>query len=349
MTEYKRPFTQESFQALIEKKQTELNEEIARLQASGDIAALKPATQKFREEIGELTQQFHEDIANNPPVASSMPSFENNTIDKDTTFDEERVEESFSVRSDFDAVPQDDECAHLMLLGAMYVEENFMLDHMCERYDEAELQKNGRSIQTEFFSSLDMNITDMPSEEILQVLNESWGIGSIEALKNMLSWLLKEGHNKELVDLIRYCEFQPVAESRSLIEFRELNNNPLAFNDYSEKEFSDTCLMAESFKHELNGSSIWAWDAARYVHLLHLGYMSSLMSSKDCWIFLKRLLEPTKKHFNSWEEYTHSYIQGYRWWSGTSGPIEDACYRLLNHPYSPWLHFGWFSAPENVH
>lgn len=343
MTEYKRPFTAESFQALVEKKQAELYEKIAELQANGDIAALQPATQKFREEVAELTKQFHEDIANNPPAAPAPPQ------EAQAFFEEAGFGDTQQERSDYDAVPHDEQCAHLMLLGAMYTEENYMLDHMCERYDEAELQADGRNIQTQFFSSLDMNITDMPTEEIRQVLDDSWGISTVESLKNMLSWLLKEGHNKELMDLVRYCEAQPNPETRSLEEYRSFINNPLAYEDYSEKEFSDTCLMAESYKYELQGSNIWAWDAARYVHLLHLGYMARLMSAKDCWIFVRRLLEPVKKNFNSWEEYTHSYIQGYRWWSGTAGPIEDACYRLLNHPYSPWLHFGWFTSSGSLH
>lgn len=329
MSDNDQPLTPETFQAIMAKKQTDFQNKIAELQASGDFASIAPASEQFKAEVAALTQKFQADMG----MASPQPTYSSNQ----------------PVADDYDAVPQDDECIMLMLLGAMYVEENHMLEHMLELNSAENLQNDGKRILTEFFSSLDMNMEGVDPTEIQYLLSDSWGIESVEALKNMLAWLLKEGHNQSLMQLIKYCEVQPQIDQRTIADFRIRFDQPLAYQDYAEKEFLDTLTLAENLSQKLSPAGIWAWDTARYVHLLRLGYLAGYMTSNDCWVHLRRLKQPVSSQFANWEAYVHSYIEGYRWWSGTSGPIEDACHRLLKHPNSPWLYFGWLNGPDKVH
>lgn len=328
MADQNENLTPETFQAIMAKMQTEFQKKIETLQASGDYAGIAPASEQFKAEIAQLTKQFQADMGV-PSAASPNPAYE-------------------KMQDEYDSVPDDDECITLMLLGAMYIEENNMLEHMLQMNPAETLAKDNKQILTEFFSTLDMNIEGVEPEEMQYLLSDSWGIENAESLKNMLAWLLKEGHNKSLMQLINYCYTIPT-DSRSLEDFRLRSDQPLAYEEYSAKEFNDTLILAENLQAKLSPAGIWAWDVARYVHLLRLGYLSGYITSKDCWVHLRRLQKPVADKFNSWEDYAHSYTEGYRWWSGTSGPIEDACHRLLHHPNSPWLYFGWLTLPEQVH
>lgn len=315
-----------AFQAKIAEMQVNFQRQIAELQAAGDYAGIGTASAQYQSEVTALTNKFQAAMANlNSDHIGAL------------------------VVDEYDAVPKDDQCAQLMLLGAMYVEENNMLMHMRNLYPTDKLNADRSTILTEFFSSLDMNMEGVDVVETRDLLADSWGIENIESLKNTLGWLLKEGHNKNIMQLINYANSRPEQGSRSLEDFRQCYDQPLAYDDYSEKDFSNILLVARSFQAKLPAAGIWAWDVARYVHLLRLGYMAAYMKSDECWVYLRRLLEPVSKNFSSWREYVQSYTQGFRWWSDTSGPIEDACHRLLEDPQSPWLYFGWFTPPSQIH
>ncbi|GAB1267648.1 hypothetical protein NBRC116493_09010 [Aurantivibrio infirmus] len=329
MSDQSEILTPESFQLIMAKMQVDFQKKIEALQAAGDYFEIAPASEQFKAEVEALTKQFQEDMG--------VPTAAQDSLAQQ------------SIRDELDASPNDDECTMLMLLGAMYVEENNMLEHMLQLNSTEALTKNSKQILTNFFSTLDMNIEGVDPEEMKYLLSDSWGIETVESLKNMLAWLLKEGHNKSLMQLIGYCNNQTTAEARSIEDFRIRFDQPLAYEEYSEQEFKNTLILAENLQAKLPAAGIWAWDVARYVHLLRIGYMANYMTSNDCWVYLRRLLQPVSDRFESWEDYVHSFTQGYRWWSGTSGPIEDACHRLLKHPNSPWLYFGWFTPPKQMH
>jgi len=87
-----------------------------------------------------------------------------------------------------------------------------------------------------------------------------------------------------------------------------------------------------------------AWDLARYVHLLRLGYLAGMLPSNECWPRLGRLREPVLQEFDGWADFAQSYLAGLQLWSGTrGGTFEDSCRRLLEHPRSPWTYFGWLA------
>ncbi len=332
----------EAFQARLAEMQAQFQQQIAALQASGNVAEIQTASAQYQAEVAALTQRFQADMAaESASMVDAVNELRGNSFWGDASLDHHL--------DPYDAVPTDDECAHLMLLGAMYVEENNMLDHLVNLIAPADLTTKTKSTLIEFFSSLDMNIEGIVPIEMQTLLSDSWGIESSEALKNMLGWLLKEGHNQELQQLIKYSDIVEASAECCIADFRERFDRPLAYEDYSEDEFKQQLIIAENVKSKLTKGGIAAWDIARYVHLLRLGYMAEYMSANDCWIYLRRLKQPAGKLFESWNDFVNSYTQGYRWWAGTSGPIEDACHRLLENPNSPWLYFGWLNETAAVH
>jgi hypothetical protein len=313
------------------KLQAEFQKKLAEAQAKGDFTAIGALSTGLQNAIQELSQRL--------TASFSAPGDMSALLGETSSSEEEEDEEI----DDEEAIPKDDECIQLMLLGAMYVEENNTLERMVKNNSEEEFAVQLKEILAACFSALDMNMTGIVPEEIQDVLAESWDVSSKDDLTNRLAWLLKEGHHKEIKQLISYAKTNPSPESRTLADFRARFDEPLAFKDETEEEFRDALVLAENMAPKLSPAGIRGWDVARYVQVLRLGYMAGFIGSDECWVYLRRLKEPAAKTFIDWKDFAHSYMMGFRWWSGTSGPIDDACKRLLEHPKSPWRVFGWFS------
>lgn len=297
--------------------QAELQTRIGEAQAKGDFASIGTLSAEFQKKVMALAAEFSASLASGAQAMSAIAE----------------VEEE-------DPLPTDDECAKLMLLGAMYVEENERLAQLDSNLEPDEYAAEERQILIECFCALDMGANVEPSA-VREVLKDSWGVEGKESLVTILAWLLKEGHHAQLTKLIAFCKANPVLESRTIERFREQFDQPLAYEDLSEDAFRRGLIYAESREAKLPPAGIRAWDIARYVHVLRLGYMSGFIHADESWLHLRRL-RGISREFSSWQDYVNSYVVGYRWWSGTAGPIEDACQRLLQHPKSPWTHFGWF-------
>jgi len=322
--------TPDEYQARLMSLQSDLQKKISDVQVRGDFAAIAELSTDFQKKVAALATEFSASFAAGnfaSGMAQLVQSMESTPYDEDQNNDNE-------------ALPSDDHHAQLMLFGAMYVEENERLKLLDKNISADEYKQDERQILTECFCALDMGASNVAPERVREVLQDSWNIDGKESLVNTLAWLLKEGHQQQLMRLIAFCKANPTLESRTIVRYREQFDEPLAYEDESEQTFRRGLVLAESREAKLTAAGIRGWDVARYVHVLRFGYMARFIHADECWLHLMRL-GPVVKEFASWNDFAHSYVVGYRWWSGTAGPIEDACQRLLDHPKSPWKYFGW--------
>lgn len=316
--------TPEEYQAKLMTMQAELQQQISEVQAKGDFASIATLSAEFQKKIMALAAEFSSSFMPGIQEMATMAAVPDMNMAMNTD----------------DSLPTDDESTKLMLLGAMYVEENERLVQLDKNLSSQEYKANEKQILVECFCALDMGVSDIAPERVREVLKDSWGVDNKESLVNVLAWLLKEGHHQQLMQLISFCKANTSLETRTIERYREQFDQPLAYENISEESFRRGLILAESKEARLSSAGIRAWDIARYVHVLRFGYMSRFIHADECWLHLKRLSSVVSE-FTDWRDYSHSYIVGYRWWSGTAGPIEDACQRLLDHPKSPWTYFGW--------
>jgi len=325
--------TPDEYQSKLISLQSELQKQLAELQAKNDFAGIAALSAGFQKKVADLAAEFSASFSAGN-FANSMTHLINSVMRETDGAAEAGIDKR-------DELPLNDDCARLMLFGAMYVEENERLRQLDKNISGDQYRNNEKQILTECFCALDMGAASVEPERVREVLKDSWDINDKESLVTTLAWLLKEGHHQRLMQLISFCKSNPSLESRTISRFREQFDEPLAYEESSEQTFRRGLVLAESKEAKLTAAGIRGWDIARYVHVLRFGYMARFIHADECWLHLQRL-EPVVNEFTGWNDYAHSYIVGYRWWSGTAGPIEDACQRLLDHPKSPWKHFGWF-------
>jgi len=305
--------------------QVELQKQIADIQARGEFTSIATLPVEFQKKVMPLAAEF-----------SASFSYGTQLQDAVTAIQESGATDAADEFSEDDVLPANDGLARLMLLGAMYVEENERLSQLDANVPMAEYQANEKQILTECFCALDMGTSGIDPERVREVL-KTVGVLITKSRWSTLAWLLKEGHHAQLTQLIAFCKANPSLGSRTIERFREQADKPLAYDGATDEAFRRGLILAESKQAKLTTAGIRGWDFARYVHVMRFGYMTGFIQSGECWLHLQRLHKPTLSAFTGWHDYVHSYSVGYRWWSGTAGPIEDACQRLLGHPKSPWI------------
>lgn len=147
-----------------------------------------------------------------------------------------------------------------------------------------------------------------------------WGNDSKEKLTETLDWLLKEGH-------------QTTYEScRKAIDENGGANADIAAIDLAKygldnNDIADLRFVRENLDKFPKGG-IKAWDIARYMYNVNLGYATEYFSEEDGQKIAQKALEEAQKHFDNWDDYWNSYLLGYHFWGGDrseafSGLVND--------------------------
>ncbi len=242
----------------------------------------------------------------------------------------------------------------MLCLGAIFIEENFVLDELYEvvmtdlvdnmdiHADESRLVLNELS-QT--FFRLDMNYGPEVKGDCLGILQEFWGVRDTSSAQQSLNNILTQGHRTKFNVLAATLGREVALSASQLQRFQQIfefdfdERTPAQMSDEDYIKLGQWMIKSKSYLKE---SGILAWDAARYIHLIRLCFISGYLDSDTAWKGIVKLAPFVEGHFSNWMEFSQSFLIGRTFWSGQDDPqVKSICERLLSHPVSPWQFFPW--------
>lgn len=243
----------------------------------------------------------------------------------------------------------------LMCLGAVFIEENHVLDELFQVFD-AEFSQNEKlpsDIEeqllneiSEYFFRLDMNYNSSEiRSDCAAVLHDFWGITDKDAAIKSLENIRIQGHRTKFNVLQNALPADGSIDSTSLSKFKKIfsfdleDSHDLKMSDEDYRKLAQWIQRTHRFLKE---PGILAWDAARYIHLVRLSFIAGYLTDNEAWAEILKLAPLVEGRFETWLEFSQSFLIGRTFWSGGDDPqIKSACERLLGHPASPWRYFSW--------
>lgn len=242
----------------------------------------------------------------------------------------------------------------LMCLGAVFVEENQVLDELFQVVgsDLIEGQELSEEIKNqvldeigEYFFRLDMNYGPDIKADCIGILEEFWGVTSKESALKNLENIRIQGHRTKFNVLKSCLPSDGTIDAVSMEKFKQVFCFDLEETqelNMSGEDYKKLAQWLQRTNKYLKESGILAWDAARYVHLIRLSFVAGYIDDTQAWAEILKLAPLIEDRFESWMEFSQSFLIGRTFWSGSDDPqIKALCEKLLGHPASPWQFFSW--------
>ena len=242
----------------------------------------------------------------------------------------------------------------LMCLGAVFVEEDHVLDDLYEvigsdLVEGQELQEDVKeqvlSEVGEYFLRMDMNLGPEAQWECVEILQEMWGVrDKASALKNLEN-IRQQGHRTKFNVLKSVVQNQKHIDGHILEKFKqifEFDFSPAHEIKMADEDYRKLAEWMQRTDKYLTASGILAWDVARAVHLTRLCFVAGFFNDNEAWAEILHWAPLIEDHYPDWTSYAQSFLIGCTFWAGSEDPhLKKICERLLGHPASPWLFYSW--------
>lgn len=251
-------------------------------------------------------------------------------------------------------LPETDLEKKMLCLGAIFIEENQVLDELFQVVgsDLIEGQELSPEVKEqvlneigEYFFRLDMNYSSEIKEECLQILEDFWGVRSKESALKNLENIRQQGHRTKFNVLKTALPADGSMDAMSLDKFKQIfcfDFEPGQELQMSDEEYRKLAQWIQRTQNYLGEAGILAWDAARYIHLIRLSFISGYLTDDEAWAEILKLAPLVEGRFDSWMSFSKSFLIGRTFWSGSEDPqVKMICEKLLGHPASPWQFFSW--------
>lgn len=136
---------------------------------------------------------------------------------------------------------------------------------------------------------------------IKQLLSSSWDINSREDADEMISWLLAEGHNANLLQ--DYEEMQLGECSREEVELAA-----------GKEEMMFVVGMYDAVA-DYGEHAILAWDLSRAMQVMTWSYQVGYYSYDEAINKNMEIAKELQSTYDSWDDMMASYLYGYQYWS----------------------------------
>lgn len=241
-------------------------------------------------------------------------------------------------------LPETDLEKKLMCLGAVFVEENQVLDELFQVLGEDEPREQALDEIGEYFFRLDMNYGPEIKEDCLQILEDFWGVKSRSSALRTLEDIRQQGHRTKFNVLNSSLPSDGTLDASSLEKFKQIFSFDFEGQELQmgDDDYRKLALWMQRTHRYLKESGILAWDAGRYIHLVRLCFVSGYLGDNEAWAEVLKLAPLVEGRFDSWMEFAQSFLIGRTFWSGSEDPhVKMICEKLLGHPASPWQFFSW--------
>lgn len=251
-------------------------------------------------------------------------------------------------------LPETDLEKKMMCLGAVFIEENQVLDELFQvvgadlvegQEIAADLKEQVLSEIGEYFFRLDMNYSPEIKGDCLEILEDYWGVRESQSAKKTLEDIRQQGHRTKFNVLMNSLPLDGTLDAISLDKFKQIFCFDMEQGQELQMSDEDYRKLAQWFQRTqryLKAPGILAWDAGRYIHLVRLSFISGYLTDDEAWAEILKLAPLVEGRFDSWMEFAQSFLIGRTFWSGTEDPqVKMICEKLLGHPASPWQFFDW--------
>lgn len=242
----------------------------------------------------------------------------------------------------------------MMCLGAVFIEENQVLNEVSQVF-ESELSANQELAPEikdqllneigEYFFRLDMNYSSEIKPECIAILEDFWGVIDKNSALKSLENILTQGHRTKFNVLKNTLPGDGSLDSTSLSKFKQIFSFDLEDRHelkMSDEDYRKLAQWIQRTHRYLKESGILAWDAARYIQLIRLSFIAGYLNDDEAWAEILKLAPLVEGRFESWMEFSQSFLIGRTFWSGADDPqVKAVCERLLGSPASPWQFFHW--------
>ncbi len=204
-----------------------------------------------------------------------------------------------------------------------------------------------------YFYSLYLNTleTYMPTEDLLEGLDNAWGITDRKSLIDTVDWLAVAGHRSYFKLIWNLLKTTPKPEWRKAISDLEVQTLTMEdmeadrIHPYAENILEIyPLLLTKGFFSTMKDPNVLAWDLERAINLCRYGFDLQLITREEA---LERIVAYAKSMFttyDSWRSLSEGFLVGCGMWSGSPELLSDRLEHheaLLTHEKSPWKTMDW--------
>lgn len=248
-------------------------------------------------------------------------------------------------------LPETDLEKQMMCMGAVFIEENHVLDDLydiigSDLQDGKELSSDAKEQvlkeMDEYFFRLDLNWGSEIRTDCIEILRDFWGVADKTSALKTLEDIRQQGHRTKF-NVLKNCIPKSGLDKVSLEKFKQIFT--FDFGDQQEMALQDdeyVLLAAWMQKTDrfVGECGILGWDVGRLVHLTRLSFIAGYISDDEAWAEILKMAPIAAGKFKDWREFALSFIIGRTFWAGEEDPeVKKVCERLLGHPASPWLFY----------
>lgn len=201
--------------------------------------------------------------------------------------------------------------------------------------------------QTAYINSL---TTGLGKTSIKELLSKWWDISNTEEAKDSLNYLQNKGFRYYFQTVLKAYEITDEETQKEII-MSGFDENKEKYEEDIQKAYHQLINLQETWqeliqnniistKNELAKYNNIGWDCGRLVFLSRLCFDANYISENDAWDYINKAYELAKQHFNTWQEFSKSYIIGRGMWGGkecANEGIMSIAEELLKNEKSPWV------------
>ncbi len=205
--------------------------------------------------------------------------------------------------------------------------------------------------QTAYINSL---TTGLGKSDIKKLLSEWWGINNSDEAVQKLDYLANKGFRFYFDTVLKAYQTSDAEEQKTILLDGFDENNP----DYKEdvqKAYDQLINLQETWE-ELTQNNIVSsqmdlkkynnvgWDCGRLVFLSRLCFDAEYISEVQTWNYIDKAYDLATNHFDTWKDFSKSYIIGRGMWGGTqcaNTGIMQIAQDLLKEEKSPWVNLNF--------
>jgi len=227
------------------------------------------------------------------------------------------------------------------LFSSIYLNKNTTVTS--EQYKKIALGAIYSEQQTAYIKSLTTGLGNLD-----KILGDWWGIHDRNEALEVLNYLKDKGFRFYL-PVVYKSYTSPESDQNQII----VDN--FSDDEDQEKAYSQLENLKETLEELKEGHMITTltdilsygtegWDCGRLVFLARLCFDAKFITEEEAWSYINAASELANSKFQSWEEYSKSYVIGRSMWggveSGNTG-IMVIAKDLLKLPNSPWVQMSW--------
>lgn len=227
------------------------------------------------------------------------------------------------------------------LFSSIYLNKNTTVT--TEQYKKIALGAIYSEQQTAYINSLTTGLGSLS-----KILGDWWGIHDRDEALETLNYLKDKGFRFYLPAVYK-------AYTSAENEQGQIIEDSFSDDEDQEKAYSQLENLKETFEELKEGNIIAVhndvlkygtegWDCGRLVFLARLCFDAKFITEEETWTYINAASQLANSKFQSWDEYSKSYVIGRGMWggveSGNTGIMVIAA-DLLKLPNSPWVQMPW--------